>query len=153
MCGVYECSPAEINYRTGLPVVEIREIAKKLQQDKKIFSQGSWVCLINHRKYQQYGGGDQIKAYNREIALIPQCFWNAMEQWDTSLYTSLYTAVTLMGRLDRIQNTEYRNQNTELINKKSEGVASRYKKYEEDEKTDKLVRDFEAFSEKQDLDS
>ena len=104
MSGIYEVTSREVAFYTKLSVEEIREFAKKFQNDKKIFFFESWVCLVNHDKYNKYGKGEkQIPALIKELSYIPQRFWSALKEWDTSIYTSRYTRL----------NTEYRNPNIE----------------------------------------
>lgn len=121
MSGIYEMSGREISFDTGISLEEIKFFAKKLQDSKKMFFFRNWICITNHDRYNSYGKGEkQIPALIRELSYIPQEFWNALKEWDTSIYTSRYTRL----------NTEYRNPN-----KESRSILSP----EDEEKLDNII--------------
>ena len=133
MIGIYEVNPAQVSFDTGIPIVRIKEIAKKFQEAKKIFFHRNWVCIVNHQRYQSYGFGlHQGKAFAREFALVPQQTWDAVKEWDTSIYTSIYTSM-------------HTTANTETLIKKEEVGRQdwNFKRVNEKDKTDRLIQAFD----------
>ncbi len=67
---VYEVSDPVIQLETGLNSTQIKKIKKKFQEDRKFIFNRGYVRALNDDKYNNYQGGKNETAKQKELALI-----------------------------------------------------------------------------------
>lgn len=113
---MYQIYPKEVSMWCEVPLKDVLDIFNKFQNDKKIFYKDGWIKILNHKKYQNYGGGTQQIAYEKELQQVPNSIIaiDVDTSIDTSIDTSMHTTY----------NIEKRNQKQEIITHKQENSRS-----------------------------
>jgi vacuolar-type H+-ATPase subunit I/STV1 len=120
LIGVYELPVKYISVDTGLTENEIQEGLSQLSE--KILYFDNYVCIKNHKKYQNYSQGNknQRKSYNKEIEDLPE---NLKDLYQKDFLTSsqlVDNQLTSSQQLDINYNTKIINQKSEIINRKKQ---------------------------------
>ena len=90
ICGIFELPDRQIVFDTGVTREELEQ-AKKDLAGRVIFMLG-WVKLIHSDKYNNYVTNDKMQvALQKELNIIPEEIKNNMNEYDTSIDTSIYT--------------------------------------------------------------
>jgi hypothetical protein len=116
LVGTYQVYPQEIALWCDISVQKATQCLEKFTEDRKFFYKNGWIKIINYEKYQNYGGGTQQKAYEKELEQIPE--YMHQHSLDTSIDTNINTSID--GSMDTTYNTEIRNKKSEIRNKKQE---------------------------------
>lgn len=103
ICGKFEIPDRVIVFDTGITRDELEQ-AKKDLASRVAFYMG-WVRLIHTNKYNNYVNNPKLEvALQREVELVPEEINRVLDEYDTSIDTSIYTP---------------NNHKSEIINKKS----------------------------------
>lgn len=101
--GKFELPDRIIIFDTGVSRDELEQ-AKKDLAERVVFYLG-WVRIIHTNKYNNYVNNPKLEvALKREIELIPEEINRVLDEYDTSIHTSIYTP---------------NNHKSEIINNKS----------------------------------
>lgn len=104
ICGKFEIPDRVIVFDTGITRDELEQ-AKKDLASRVAFHMG-WVRLIHTNKYNNYVNNPKLEvALQREVELVPEEINRVLDEYDTSIDTSIYTP---------------NNHKSEIINHKSE---------------------------------
>jgi hypothetical protein len=115
LCGVYELPDKYIRLDLDITQEELDLAKYKFTKDNKFYFREGWVMVVNHTKYNSYGGGMQKKALLREVSLIPSQL----------PYTSMDTSMDTHPILDLKKKEEIINNKTEDKNNNMEDARDR----------------------------
>jgi len=134
LSGVYELPDKFIIFDLDISQTELNKFKDKFSKNNKIIFYEGYVALMNSRKYNDYSKGNpnQVKAYNREIELLPSNVKKYLyEKGFEPVVEYMSTSRELVGELDIKHKTETINNKSENKNNKTEigleGLRARIK--------------------------
>lgn len=114
--GIYKLSKRVALLETNATEKEWNDACKRFSDDNKVKFVEDWVCIINAKRYANYSGALNEKAYTKEWESIPKTIR------DTVSIQYIYPMHTAINKKSEIINKkpEIENHKLETINKKSE---------------------------------
>ncbi len=126
ICGKFELPDRTIIFDTGVSRDELEQSKKDLES-RAVFYMG-WVRLIHTDKYNNYVNNPKLEiALKREIELIPEEINRVLNEYDTSMDTSIYTPNNHKSEIINNKSVIERGVGRDSLGDKDfEEIASRY---------------------------
>lgn len=120
ICGIFEISDRVLMFNTGLNQTELDQ-AKKDLAGRAVFHNG-WIKLTKSDKYNNYVSNPKMEiALQKELNLIPDEIKKYMDEYDTSMDTSIYTT---NNHKSEIINNKYKRK--DITNEVIEEISTKY---------------------------
>lgn len=127
LCGKFELSDRTLLFDTKVTHAQL-EIAKKELQQRVVFYKG-WVRILHAGKYNNYVFNTKMEiASEKEKKLIPEEIDTVLDEYDTSIHTSIYTPNNHKSEII-IHKSEKKDESVREENTEAKQVLAWYNEY------------------------
>jgi len=93
LAGIYRFNPNLIVSETGLPYKRVLELLRDFERDRKVFSRGNLLWVVNLRRYNATSSNTVAQRIRSDLEAIPDCplkraylaYYNGNPDWAEEL--------------------------------------------------------------------